>query len=361
MARRRSHGRNLRRVLGAGAIIALGVIGWFFLPKDPDSTDDAPPVLAGNLGVDENAENVHIGPSGLSEGERARDHATPPVTAADGDDEGRTAGRNRTATTSQPAATRPAGTDPVQDPAAEFQVGLAAQQRDDLVRARTAMSRALDAGLSASQARQARARLTELANETIFSRRVLPSDPLVDFVHVRRGDTLGRIARRQKVSADLLAEVNNLPDKHFIREGLRLKVINGPFNAKINKSEHLMHIYLQNVYVRTYPVALGMNGGTPTGKWEVRDHLKNPSWVNPQTGERWHADDPENPIGEFWIGLEGVEGEAVGQFGYGIHGTIEPETIGEDVSMGCVRLGPGDIDEVYKLLRPGHSFVTVVR
>jgi lipoprotein-anchoring transpeptidase ErfK/SrfK len=119
-----------------------------------------------------------------------------------------------------------------------------------------------------------------------------------------------------------------------------------------------MHVFLGDVYVRSFKVALGAEGKTPTGKWRVTSRQANPSWVDPQTGKRYHADDPANPIGEYWVGLEGLEGAAVGAFGYGIHGTNEPQTIGRDVSLGCIRLAPDDIEFVYKLLLPGASFVT---
>jgi len=153
--------------------------------------------------------------------------------------------------------------------------------------------------------------------------------------------------------------INNIPNKNLIRVGMRLKVIHGPFHASIDKSKHLLHLYLQNVYLKSFPVALGTNGSTPTGRWRVDNHQVNPEWVNPRTHKRWHADDPDNPIGEYWIGLEGIEGAAVGQIGYGIHGTIEPETIGQNVSMGCVRLADKDIELIFKLLLPGHSRVTI--
>ena len=109
----------------------------------------------------------------------------------------------------------------------------------------------------------------------------------------------------------------------------------------------------------TSGVALGSNGGTPTGLWKVTTRQENPGWTNPRSGQRWNANDPENPIGEFWISLEGLKGDAIGQIGYGIHGTIEPDTIGQDVSMGCVRLASPDIAVVYKLLISGLSRVTI--
>jgi len=237
--------------------------------------------------------------------------------------------------------------------------GLALLEDGKLVEARTHLNEALRAGLSLPEVATARTRLAELADRTLFSKAILSGDPLVMRYVVTSGDTLGRLSRRVKVSEDILAEINRLPNKNFIREGQTLKLLKGPFHAVISKRRHEMDVFLQNTYVRTFRVALGENGSTPTGLWRVANHLENPDWTDPRTGKKWHPDDPANPIGEYWIGLEGIEGECVGQVGYGIHGTIEPETIGQDVSMGCVRLAADDIAFVYKLLLPGESLVSI--
>ena len=71
------------------------------------------------------------------------------------------------------------------------------------------------------------------------------------------------------------------------------------------------------------------------------------------------ADDPKNPLGERWIGLTGIEGSAVGQERYGIHGTIEPESIGKNTSMGCIRMRNEDVEFLYRCLIEKHSTVTV--
>jgi len=244
--------------------------------------------------------------------------------------------------------------------ASELRAGLEALKQERYIDARDRLNRALHAGLSPEDARRARESLRDIADKTIFSEvAALPDDPLTEYHTIRSGDSLARIARRYKISEDLLARVNRLTNKNFIREGVRLKAIKGPFHAAISKSDHLMHVYLADTYVRTYRVSLGLGGSTPTGTWKVINHQENPGWTDPRTGKRWHPDDPANPIGEFWIGLEGIEGVAVGQFGYGIHGTNEPETIGQDVSLGCVRLGHEDIAAVYQMLFPGESIVII--
>jgi lipoprotein-anchoring transpeptidase ErfK/SrfK len=58
--------------------------------------------------------------------------------------------------------------------------------------------------------------------------------------------------------------------------------------------------------------------------------------------------------------IDGVEGDSVGRSGFGIHGTNEPDSIGRNMSMGCIRLGDADIAMVYSMLEPGQSEIRVV-
>jgi len=62
------------------------------------------------------------------------------------------------------------------------------------------------------------------------------------------------------------------------------------------------------------------------------------------------ADDMKNPLGVHWIAIEGIEGNAVGATSFGIHGTIEPQTIGKQASMGCIRLLNEDVAQVFEML-----------
>lgn len=258
-------------------------------------------------------------------------------------------------------SSQPAGkqADKPADVQAEMAAGFAARDKKNLLTARTHLNKALHAGLKPADEKRVREALAAIADETVFSKTVLPDDPLVERYIIQSGNSLTRIARRFAVSEDFLAHLNQITDKNMIRQGAPLKVVHGPFHVSVAKRDHELHVYLQDVYVRTYRVALGTDGSTPTGRWKVVNHLENPGWTDPRSGKRWHANDPQNPIGEFWIGLEGVEGDAVGRPGFGIHGTIEPESIGRDVSLGCVRLTPAEIAELYRLLVPGESMATI--
>ena len=94
-------------------------------------------------------------------------------------------------------------------------------------------------------------------------------------------------------------------------------------------------------------------------KWVVSTKLVNPTYYPPRGGRIRAADDPENPLGERWIGLRGVAGDALGQQRYGIHGTIEPESIGRSQTLGCIRMHNADVAELFTLVVPGETRVTV--
>jgi lipoprotein-anchoring transpeptidase ErfK/SrfK len=177
---------------------------------------------------------------------------------------------------------------------------------------------------------------------------------------VSRGDTLVSIARRFRVTDDLIVTMNHMTNKDRLAVGTPLKVVRGPFRAVVRKSEFRLNLLLDDALVGSMRVGLGANGSTPTGRWVVRDKLPNPGWTDPRTNEYYHPDAPDNPIGEYWIGLEGVAGDAVGKRGFGIHGTIDPGSIGRQMSLGCVRLLPADIETVYRLLVIGDSTVEIL-
>ncbi|UYV13135.1 MAG: LysM peptidoglycan-binding domain-containing protein [Phycisphaera sp.] len=215
-----------------------------------------------------------------------------------------------------------------------------------------------------------RQQMAALNADLIFSPRVYPNDPFSTKYTVQGGDSLSRIAQNEGVATEwrLIQRVNRLSNPGGIFEGQTLKLVRGPFNAVVTKSAYRMDVYIgppeeidQWVYVRSFPVGLGELDGTPVGAFTVRRHSKliDPFWRNPRTGEEFSASDPENPIGEHWIGLEGL-GQAEAFSGYGIHGTVEPESIGQSMSMGCVRMLPDDVALVYELLTEQISQVHIV-
>jgi hypothetical protein len=220
---------------------------------------------------------------------------------------------------------------------------------------------------SDTEAEQIRGTLAVLNNGMIFGPEVTPGDPFTRLYEIKPGDALSHIANRQGVKTNwrFLQRINGITDPSRIRAGQRIKMVQGPFHAEIDKRAHRIDLWLGQgedaIFIRSLSVGLGEFDSTPQGAFRVRrgGKMMNPSWTNPRTGERFAASDPNNPIGEFWIGLDGIDPHNLQEQGFGIHGTIEPDSIGQDRSMGCVRLGDGDIDLLYEMLTEGNSVVLV--
>lgn len=221
----------------------------------------------------------------------------------------------------------------------------------------------LAAALRNSDDREIRAELGRIADRTVFSKERFENDPLVASHKMAPGHVLAKLAKQYKTPHEAMLAINEIKDPRRIRDGQIIKIPNGPFNVRIYKSQFRLDLYLQDTFVRSYPVGLGADNGTPEGTWQVDNRLTNPTYYPPASSQHKRIirpDDPKNPLGEYWIGLKGLTGQAAGQEGFGIHGTIEPDSIGKAASAGCVRMRNEDVEYVYKLLMPGHSTVTTL-
>ena len=215
--------------------------------------------------------------------------------------------------------------------------------------------------LSPFDAHQIRKVLMGINNELVFSRRVHPGDPLVGSYKIQPGDYYSRIAPRHKVEWKLLERINQMPANR-LAVGRTIKVINGPFHAVIDKSDYRMDMFLPDtdgawIYITSFSVGLGENNSTPEGQWIITPRSKtvDPQWSNPRTGQFFGRDNPLNPIGEYWLGLQGTDDNTRVAKSYGIHGTIDPDSIGKQKSMGCIRLGNKQIEFIYQMLVEKHS------
>lgn len=234
--------------------------------------------------------------------------------------------------------------------------------------ARTQLTRLLDGStLSGAERLRAYAAINEVNQPLFFRSGVVQGDTVFRTHRVEEGETPTSIVRAlgAECESDLLVRVNGVKDARRIRVGQVLKVPTGTFHAEIRKGEYRLNLYHgeaeNRVMIASFPVGLGESNTTPTGIFKVRpkSKLKNPQWTNPRTSEFFAANDPKNPIGERWIGLEGVEPHNRDFLAYGIHGTIEPESIGQMMSMGCVRMRAPDVEVVYEVLSIPNSTVLI--
>lgn len=301
------------------------------------------------------------------------------------------------AATSNPATTPTRGVTPASAPALPASVlpadlrdqvdaagrAMATGGPDKLLEARTLLNSVLmDDRTPVSERRAIRGQMQSINGMLIFSPTIAQNDPLVDSYIVEEGDNLTTITRKLSLPVDnrFLLRINGISDPRRLRIGQKLKTVRAPFHVVVHKDEYRLDLYMGPppsaggrttadgaddtwTFIRSFPVGLGESNGTPEGVFVVRPKSKliNPRWVNPRTGEVFEADNPKNPIGEHWIGLDGADANTAKFVGYGIHGTTEPDSIGQSRSMGCVRLLADDVAIVYEVLVDRVSTVRIVK
>jgi LysM repeat protein len=176
--------------------------------------------------------------------------------------------------------------------------------------------------------------LNKMAQALYFSPQPMYYEPYV----VKPGDQLRVVGQRYKLSWEYIARLNHV-DARKIRMGQKLKIVPGPFAAVISLGRYELVIHEHGNFVKSYRVGVGQDGTTPLGTFTVKNKMVDPTYYGPE-GVIAH-DDPENPLGERWIDI----GDS-----YGIHGTIDPESIGKNESRGCIRMLNSDVEEVYDFL-----------
>ncbi len=162
------------------------------------------------------------------------------------------------------------------------------------------------------------------------------------------GDTLGKLAKKYNTTIELIKINNNLKN-NIIRIGRKLRIWTGTFNIYVDKSQNILILKDGEEVVKVYNVSTGENNITPVGTFKVSTKLKDPVWFN--RGIVVPPESPSNVLGSRWLGFNIP--------GYGIHGTVEPETIGQQVTAGCVRMHNEQVEELYSLVPMGTEVVIV--
>ena len=186
-----------------------------------------------------------------------------------------------------------------------------------------------------------KSKLDGLNAELVFSHE--PSPDAFIYV-VRPGDTLIGIASKYNTNYEFIVRINN---KHrtSIRVGERLKILKGNVTVLVDKSDYTLTLLLDGRFIKQYPVGTGKSDKTPEGKFIVDNKLINPVWYSPDG--IYQFGDPKNILGTRWIGFE----DKKGLYGYGIHGTTDPDTIGKEMSNGCIRLRNEDIEDLFDYVK----------
>ena len=275
---------------------------------------------------------------------------------------------SKTEPVSEPCSTSAAPA-PAVDPNAKIASGISEAmsclnaQPPRIIEARDKLNDLLRESLTPLQTAYIKEQLSALSDKWLFSRTIFPQDGLCGSYTVKPGDLFAIIGRQFKVPYEILMDINKVKNAQALQAGQTLKIVNGPFHARVFRSTFKLDLYLQDTYVKTFDVGLGKPGmETPKGLWIAKSDGKliRPDWTDPVTGKVYNSDSPDYPLGDRWISLDGVQGDAKDRIGFAIHGTNEPNTIGTASSQGCIRMKNEDVLSVYNILIPGFSQVEVV-
>ena len=125
----------------------------------------------------------------------------------------------------------------------------------------------------------------------------------------------------------------------------------------IRRGSRRLYLYDGMAHWRTFKIAVGMPAyPTPLGRFTIATKERNPTWNPPDSdwarGLGPVPPGPGNPLGTRWMGLSA--------YGYGIHGTPNPETIGTAASHGCIRMYIRESEWLFERVRVGTT-VFIVR
>ena len=130
----------------------------------------------------------------------------------------------------------------------------------------------------------------------------------------------------------------------------------GPGTIVVNTAERRLYLVLGNGEALRYGIGVGRDGFRWGGVHRVSAKKEWPSWTPPRDMlrrrpdlPRYMAGGPENPLGARALYL--------GATLYRIHGSNEPETIGQAVSSGCFRMTNEDVTDLYDRVRVGTTVV----
>jgi lipoprotein-anchoring transpeptidase ErfK/SrfK len=131
-----------------------------------------------------------------------------------------------------------------------------------------------------------------------------------------------------------------------------------PGTIIINTSERRLYLVTGNGQALRYGIGVGRDGFRWSGVHRVTAKKEWPSWTPPAQMLRRRPDLPRHMVGGEDNPL-GARALYLGSTLYRIHGSNEPETIGQAVSSGCFRLTNEDVIDLYDRVRVGAKVIVM--
>ncbi|MCK5708846.1 MAG: L,D-transpeptidase family protein [Candidatus Aureabacteria bacterium] len=221
-----------------------------------------------------------------------------------------------------------------------YYLALLYSEKGDIFKARDMFEKVVSKYTDAQNVEASYDKLGELNIKLLFSKK---ETPISEIYVVKPGDSLAVIAKKFNTTVYLLKGSNQLKT-HNIKPFDRLKVIKSKFSLMIDKSQNVLFLKIDGKFFKRYFVGTGKENSTPVGIFKIVEKLVNPTWYHPDGGVVPFGS-KDNFLGTRWMSIDSP--------GYGIHGTWEPDSVGKQSSMGCIRLKNKEVEELYKIVPVG--------
>jgi lipoprotein-anchoring transpeptidase ErfK/SrfK len=129
-----------------------------------------------------------------------------------------------------------------------------------------------------------------------------------------------------------------------------------PGTIVVNTAERRLYLVLGDGEALRYGIGVGRDGFRWGGVHRISAKKEWPSWTPPRQMIARRPDLPRHMVG----GIEnplGARALYLGSTLYRIHGSNEPETIGQAVSSGCFRMTNEDVTDLYNRVSVGATVI----
>lgn len=162
------------------------------------------------------------------------------------------------------------------------------------------------------------------------------------------------------------ARNKQLPEA-FRRQVVPFRTVEEPGTVIIDGNQHFLYLIEGNGQAIRYGIGVGREGFGWAGKVRVGRTAEWPTWTPPAemvardpNAAKWAAGmpgGPDNPLGARALYLYEGGNDTI----YRIHGTVEPWTIGLDVSSGCIRMNNEDVIDLHSRVAIGAKVIVLMQ
>jgi lipoprotein-anchoring transpeptidase ErfK/SrfK len=129
-----------------------------------------------------------------------------------------------------------------------------------------------------------------------------------------------------------------------------------PGTIVVDTGERRLYLVQDNGTAIRYGIGVGRVGFTWKGVKNITQKKEWPAWTPPSQMLKRRPDLPRHMVGGIDNPL-GARAMYLGSTLYRIHGSNEPETIGQAVSSGCFRMTNDDVVDLYNRVKVGTTVV----